>query len=744
MNNENIFNYIKNKKFDELYNYIKNQDSDFDLDIYDENYNYFIQYIVMFNAIDILKLIFDKKISIRLDVLDNDGRNILYMPIKYNYYEILKLLIDYDKKNIGMNLLDVKDNFGYSGFHYCIIYNNLKALLLIYNLGTIIDADIYKLCLEHKRSQLLLFLLENEIKKNNHNFINNNGESILQISINYEDIKVINYIINNTYLLKIIINNKENEYGLTALHQCIVLNYNSIVKKLIYNGADINQGDYLGNTPLHYAIIEKNYEIAELLITRTDLLYSTTNMNGNTALHLLLEEDINHTITEQKHQFNLFNILLKMIENTDINIINMNGFTCLHYIVFKKLFTIPEIKNILTNGKTHMNLFITNKEGLSVLDMVNINEGSKDELINIAVDSYYNCLKQNNDKLFISWEQYCANDDLINLLKTIKKNKSNNKDTKYYCKEYIRTLIIENKRSMPTYKEINLNLDTGIYMEGCFYTGSTIDILFGLLYLNNHYNYTLLLEYPLTNNKEIENYYYKMGLNYSFKMEFSNIEIVWSFMKLIYPTNFDSILLSRIKNANFIAIQLGIEVGIGSNNGSHSGSHSNMIIIDIDRKTVERFEPNGMNPPRGFFYNPTLLNTLLKNKFNELLPNYTYLSPDDFLPSIGFQMYEIIEESKCKKIGDPNGFCAVWCVWWAQQRIENKDVEPKILAEELIKHMKFSNKSFKKLIRNYSMNIVKIRDEYLKKYQINIDDWMAGNYEDDIISKLEQDVLNKI
>jgi ankyrin repeat protein len=283
-----LFNYIKNKKFDELYNYIiKNQD--IDLDIYDENYNYFIQYIVMFNAIDILKMIFNKKITIRLDILDNDGRNLLFMPIKYNYYEILKILIENDKQNIGMNIFDVKDNFGYSGLHYCIIYNNLNALLLMIN-NINIDAEIYKLCLEHKRTQILLFLLENEIKKNNiNNFINTNGESILQMCINYEDMKIVNYIINNVNFLKQIVNNKENEYGLTALHQCIVLNYNNIIKKLIDNGADINLGDYLGNTPLHYSIIEKNYEITELLILNNNLLYSETNMNGNTALHLLLE-----------------------------------------------------------------------------------------------------------------------------------------------------------------------------------------------------------------------------------------------------------------------------------------------------------------------------------------------------------------------------------------------------------------------------------------------------------------------
>ena len=124
--------------------------------------------------------------------------------------------------------------------------------------------------------------------------------------------------------------------------------------------------------------------------------------------------------------------------------------------------------------------------------------------------------------------------------------------------------------------------------------------------------------------------------------------------------------------------------------------------------------------------------------------NFKYLKPSKFLPIIGFQMLETVEDSKCNKISDPNGFCAVWCVWWAEQKIINYDIESNKLAEELIKHMKFSNKSFKKLIRNYSINIVKLRDEYLHKYNINIDDWMVGNYDEEIINNIEKNILEKI
>ncbi len=739
-----IFDLIRNKKFDELFVYIKNN-PDIDLDIQDDNYNYLIQYMILYNNIKIVDYIIKNR-TIRLDIIDIDGRSILYNPIKYNYIELLELILDYDNNSIGISILDVRDKIGYTGLHYCIIFNNISAFKLLYkysdiNITDINGNNIYNICLQYNRTNLLIYLLENEIKKqhNINHFTNINGESILQSAINYDDKTVINYIINNPTFLEQIINIKENEYGLTALHQTIVLHFNDISLKLIEHKADINSSDYLGNTPLHYCIIEKNYAMLDVLIKKNNLFYSELNMTGNTALHLLLEEDIiNHMIADtNKYKYDIYSILLKMIENTDINIMNNNGDTILHLIVIKNLWTLDEIKNILINGKTHMNIFILNKNNTTPFDLVPYN--MKDTFIDIVIESYYNILKnlKNNDKLTIEWEKYCANDDLTNLLKILKKSKSD-KDISYYCKNKIKQQIVEIKQSIPTYKELSLTIDSGIYVEGCFYTGSTIDILFGLLYLNNNYNnINLLLEYPLTGNKEIQEYYVKMGINYTFKMEFSNIEIVWSFMKLFYQTNFESILKNRINNAlHYIIIPLGIEVS--------NGSHANMIIIDTKNKIIERFEPNGRNPPRGFYYNPNLLDTLLETKFNEIIPHYKYIKPIDYLPNIGFQLLETIEDTICKKIGDPNGFCAVWCVWWVDMKLKNPDIDSNRLATELIKQIKLSNKSFKKIIRNYSINIVKLRDEYLYKYNHTIDDWMNGNYEEDTIALIEQDILKKI
>ena len=61
-----------------------------------------------------------------------------------------------------------------------------------------------------------------------------------------------------------------------------------------------------------------------------------------------------------------------------------------------------------------------------------------------------------------------------------------------------------------------------------------------------------------------------------------------------------------------------------------------------------------------------------KNKYSNTtnVTDYTYLKPKDYLPNIGFQSLENLMTNQCKKIGDPNGFCAAWCIWWIYQRIK--------------------------------------------------------------------------
>ena len=78
------------------------------------------------NQIDIIKIVLDK--NVRLDVLDIDGRTILYYPIKFDYIDVIKLLLNKSKYIIGTPLLKIQDNNYNNALHYCVIFNRIKIL----------------------------------------------------------------------------------------------------------------------------------------------------------------------------------------------------------------------------------------------------------------------------------------------------------------------------------------------------------------------------------------------------------------------------------------------------------------------------------------------------------------------------------------------------------------------------------------------------------------------------------------
>ena len=725
--NNEIFSLIKNNKFDELFNLIK-ENSNIELDIQDKNYNYLINFLVTFNKYDIVEYIL-KSNRCRIDILDIDNKSILYTTIRLNYNKLTSLLLDHDSKNIGIKLIDIQDSNGQTALHYSCIFNNFSVFKMIYQLKPDIRLtdyngnDVYFIILKYKRIELFKYVFKIEYDKNinNINVVNSENINILQQAIIFENADIINFILEFNLPYEFI-NNQDNEYGLTSLHQSIILNHTNLFLKLIEKGGDLNITDYLGNTILHYIIIEKNFNILSIIKNKdvSENLYNVSNLNGLTPLHILIENNTTESILEYLDFF---------IKNTNLNIQNKDGNTIIHYLVKTDLWKNENIQKVLK--EKNINLFIKNKDNEIPYDSIKDNE-----LLKLVGLSYYNMLKNTNkDDLIEDWEIYCSDRDLINMKKMIKMNSDDN--IKSHCLKKISKIISEKKRSLPYIKN-NINIEYFNDMESertCFYTGSSLDILVGLLYTEKTFNnISLLLDYPLIQNDKLINYYKKVGIKLHYKLDFTNIEIVWIYQKIIYPTYFKSIILKKINEINdLLIIPLGIELS--------EGSHANMIIIDPSRKIIERFEPNGKNNPRGLYYNPDLLDNTLKNNFNELLPSFTYISPKEYLPVIGFQMIETMEDESCKKLGDPNGFCAVWCIWWVHQKIKYKNINSRELCEALITNIRLINKRFKNLIRNFSKKIVLKRDDLLKNYNLTIDQWVLNLYPDEILKNIEKRIL---
>jgi len=714
--NQILFDLVKNHEWNELIDKLKNNDI-INVNIRDTNYNYLIQYIVMYNKKEIVSYLINR--GCRLDIMDNDGRSLLYTPIKYNYIEILELLLHFNNNIIGISLIDLRDNTGMTPLFYSIIFNNIDAFdILVKNNSDLLifDKELNSLvhyAVKYKSINILKKLIKFKI---NMNILNNEGLTALHIACiyNYTDIAKLLITVSD-------INISDYKKNFTPLLYCITLNNIKLSTLLIKKDADLNIQDYYGNTALHLAILEQNNELIKLIVDNDIVNYNILNLDGNLPLHLYLQEiKDNSNITDNQS-------IIHIIEKTNINIQNNDGDTCLYLLIKKNLW--KNIIQIIEDKKC--NFFIQNRDNESIINIYDENSKDYNNIIDIAINSYYNLLiKKNNWKS--NWETLCSKNTEFNFKNLKKEFNFKNTNQKELCKKIIKNYIVKNKISIPFEKNYTkINIEYGIFVDKCSYTGITLDIICGLLLLLKKYNNigTSLSDNIVDNNK-VEKYYETLGIYSSYKVEILNFEILWIYQKLLFPTNFDTIIDKMLNNKNiqYIIIPIGIEVSIGS--------HANILLWDKTNNHIERFEPNGARQPYKFNYNPKLLDSLLNNKFSLFDDNIKYLSPYDYLPIVGFQQYEAQEYNKCNRIGDPNGFCAIWCIWWVDMRLKYNNIENKKLFEKLYKNITESNYSFKNLIRNYSKNITDIRDTLLKKINIDINDWVNDNYSDDLFDKL--------
>ncbi|AYV80901.1 MAG: hypothetical protein Harvfovirus9_31 [Harvfovirus sp.] len=131
-------------------------------------------------------------------------------------------------------------------------------------------------------------------------------------------------------------------------------------------------------------------------------------------------------------------------------------------------------------------------------------------------------------------------------------------------------------------------------------------------------------------------------------------------------------------------------------------SHANMLIIDLFKKTIERYEPFGKSIPgdtyKSNFAFSKKIDERIKKVISYLNLNFTYISPIDMAPIKGLQ-----------SIADAyDGMCITYSLMYLQLRIMNPDIN----QSDIIKY--FSEKSKVKL-RNIILRYAKYIEEKLKE-----------------------------
>jgi ankyrin repeat protein len=740
-----LFETLKNHKYKEFKNILNKVDIEdilFDINIKDSVSNYLLTYAINFNKLDIVKLLIDK--GAKIDITDKDEKSILIIPIMNSYIDILELLLKTNQESIGISIIDIKDKSSKIPLHYAIELKNIQIIKLLLEYGSNanttdkIGNNALHLAIRTRSLEICKIIIT-YISDVNAKY--NTGETALHIACNLQLLDIVNLLIDN----KINIDIQDYSHEVTALHYSVILNNVNLVKLLLKNNADPNIQDIFGNTPLHYCIGENNFEIFNLLISSKNIKniinMNMWNIDGEIPLHMILKQNYE----------NISSYLDAILEKSNLTYQDNTGNTCLHYLI--KLDIWKKYETFLINKR--LDIFIINSENKMPIDL--IKQEDHDKFIDIVIESYINRLKTANELWHDEWENICSKD--FNLLDNIsikkleldKKNKKISKNDQNICKDIVRdkiTKLINNvkknkkltcyEKSYPVRRsKVCISVIEGSKLEYCTFTGSTLDVLVGIIYLlRKHKNTCASLTKNFAQNRDLCGFYKSIGIMMNTKCEFLNFEIVWVHQKLYLMEGFyDNIKKCLKKQKKFIIIPIGIEM--------REGSHAGYLIYDIIKKEVERFEPHGATAPPGLNYNPDLLDDILEARFKNIDTDIKYIKPKDYLPKIGFQLMDV-NENKNKKIGDPAGFCALWAIWYVDMRLLYSDMDRNELVKSLIKMIRSQNISFRNMIRNYANNIVDIRDKLLQNSKMDINDWLNDQFTDVQINSVLDELTNQV
>lgn len=740
-----LFNMLKThkyKEFIESLNEIDTSDIGFDINIRDDQNNYFLTYAVTLNEPTIVETLIKK--GAKIDITNKNDESIIIISIEYSYFEVLELLLATNKDTIGISIIDMKDRNMRTPLHYAIEIQNIKAIKLLLQYGSntnTADKNGYNslhMAVKSRSFEICEIIIDNIADINSRY---NTGETSLHIACNLQLIDIAKLLIKN----KINVNIQDHSHEITPLHYSIFVNNKELIALLLKNGAHPNAQDIYGNTPFHYTIIENNFEVF-MIMTQSNITKHIINMNvwnidGEIPLHLVFKNN-----SEYMHDY-----LQIMLEKSNLSIQDNDGNTCLFYLIKYNIW--KKYKNILI--KKRLDIFTLNIENKYPIDIVQ--KQDYDEFIDMIADSYINRLQTVGELWYEEWENICnksfdsVTENELNLINK-KTNSIINYDNfhikcKKITKEKILNLItkIKNKEIIQCYEKsfpskrspVCISVNEGANVTYCTFTGSTLDILVGLIFLlKKHKDVCATLTKNFSKNRDLCGFYKSIGLIMNNKCEFLNFEIVWIHQRLYLMEGFyDQFKKCLNSTAKFIIIPIGIEM--------REGSHAGYLIYDTQIKEIERFEPHGSTTPPGLYYNPNLLDSILESRFKSIDENIKYIRPIDYIPKIGFQLFDV-NESKKKKIGDPLGFCALWCIWYVDMRLTYRDFDRKKLVDILIKNIKSQNISFRNMVRNYGNYIIDTRDKIMSHSKMDINDWLNDQYTDVQINSVLEQLVKEI
>lgn len=278
------------------------------------------------------------------------------------------------------------------------------------------------------------------------------------------------------------------------------------------------------------------------------------------------------------------------------------------------------------------------------------------------------------------------------LIKKVQKNKQTSKTVNYFNNTPDNFTVFKKKRVLSS-----------------AWDGVEMDFYFSILYLLKRYKNS----YSFLDNNFIKSQ--KHFLWNSFALQYINRSSDPNNYIMEIPKNMSSnefVKETKSCNKRFVILPVFIEWF------NNYGGHINMILIDNQEKTIERFEPNKHSVEKHY---GTSIFIKLDNQIKKLFPSYKYYPPSSFAP---FKLlFQDIERSNLRhgimtpeQKNDTLGYCGVWSIWYAEMRLKNPNLDRKKLLQKSLEILLKYEHSLRTFIRSYSFELIKFRTKTIKKH----------------------------
>jgi len=451
------------------------------------------------------------------------------------------------------------------------------------------------------------------------------------------------------------------------------------VKKLLEGGADINYaGPESDHMPIYIALNNRDNMMIDILLKKKyGLNYSYTDRNLETPIHIALKNNLDKPFMKPSSLF-------KLIYESDLNIPNLMNCTPLHLLA--KYSNIEDLK--------YYSESIKNKK---------LNLTIKDN--NMKTPSYY--LSRENKKIF----------NTANPISDIKKSN-----------------II-----MPSIRKTNFSLFNSDILHNAIYTAMILRKYKNLAIPTQKYDITINRQSQDFNNmanyKSTEGILIRDIINTYFENFYTIMPhlLLWKSHDLFYYNKaIKKSVKSILKNKKIDYIML--KLSLIPNNG---GTHANILIYDIKKNILERFEPFGPNDMLDESELNRYIEMLAKKIFNNKVK---YISPKLFMNDTKFQLVSSDSDPENKKAGDPIGYCMAWCFWYLELRLQNPNTPSDKLVEDafknILKNRDMNSNQVLDYIRNYSNSLDGMKNKFLKESGVPKKEYYNMNYDDDTLNRI--------